>query len=173
MKPDEKYSPAGFAKKPILILKRGNFNSLARDIVAKGVPFRFKAEGYSMSPFIRHNDIVTIVPSFQVPIDTGDIVAFSQPGTDRLLVHRVIKKAGRGFLASGDNIAKHDGLVLSEHIIGLVKKIERHGRHIHLGLGPEKYVIAFMSRNGLLYPFLKIVRNVFSLLRKAEARWTK
>jgi signal peptidase I len=122
-------------------------------VLAKDIPFRFKAKGWSMIPFIRDGDVITIAPiSYRLP-GVGDVVAFKQPDSDRLVVHRIIKRKEAYLYIHGDGIAdQSDGLIHSEDMIGQVTRIERKGKRVWLGLGPERYLIALLSRRGLLIP---------------------
>jgi ribosomal protein S18 acetylase RimI-like enzyme len=54
-------------------------------------------------------------------------------------------------LVSGDNSPETDGIIKLEDMIGIITRIERNGRDVHLGLGVERTLIAILSRgNGLL-----------------------
>ena len=50
-------------------------------VLNKGVPVRFQAKGFSMSPFIKNNDVVTISPWQGTRPGLGDIIAFVHPET--------------------------------------------------------------------------------------------
>ncbi len=131
-------------------------------VLVKGMRFRFRALGFSMSPFIRNGDVITIAPLSESKPATGKMVAFIHPESGGLTVHRAIGRKGNAYLLHGDNITDHpDGLIPQEEILGCVVSIERDGRRIRLGLGPEGRLIAGLSRLGVLVPFL----NRFILFR--------
>lgn len=123
---------------------------LIEAVFAKNALFRFKAKGFSMSPFIRNGDIITLSPVSLLPISLGKPVACVCPVRERLLVHRIVGRKGQRYLIKGDNILKPDCLVDKESILGCVTAIERKGRPIFLGLGPERVIIVLLSRMGLL-----------------------
>ena len=77
-------------------------------------------------------------------------MAFVNPQTDKLIIHRVIGKASGFYLIKGDKIFNPDGLIPKENILGRVGKIERTNKNIYFGLGFERVVIAFLSRIRLL-----------------------
>ena len=52
---------------------------LMKNVLARGLPFRFRVRGWSMTPFIRDFDVVTVVPLGSTP-RTGDVVAFESLG---------------------------------------------------------------------------------------------
>jgi len=127
---------------------------LLKAVLARGVPFRFCARGWSMAPFIRDGDVITISPLRHTLPGLGEVVAFARPGSGSLVVHRVVARRGAGVLIQGDSAPEHpDGLVLPENLLGRVIRVERGGRDVWLGLGPERYAIAWLSRTRRLKPF--------------------
>jgi len=126
---------------------------LMRAVLARGVPFRFHARGWSMAPFVRDGDAITVSPLPQNPPGVGDVVAFVRPGTRDLVVHRVVARHGRDLLIQGDSVAQSaDGIIPAENLLGRVTRVERDGRDIRLGSGPERIAIAWLSRKRLLIP---------------------
>jgi hypothetical protein len=118
---------------------------------AKGMPFRFKAGGHSMAPFIRDGDVILVSPIASRAPGLGDVVAFVHPETELLCMHRVLSVNGDRFLIKGDNMPeKPDGMIPRVAIIGRVTHVKRNGRRISLGLGPERLLLAFLSRCSLL-----------------------
>jgi len=127
---------------------------LLRAVLDKGVPCRFRAPGFSMSPFIRDGDVITVSRLSGCSLCSGRVVAFVHTGTGKLIVHRVVGKEDGRYLIKGDNSPHADGLVPRKNILGYVSKVERGGKRILLGLGPERLLIAFLSRRGLLLALL-------------------
>ena len=145
-------------------------SELLQAVLDKGMPFRFRAPGFSMSPFIRDGDVITISrlsESGDSP-GLGTVVAFSQPKTGKLVVHRVVVKKAGYFLIKGDNTPCADCFVPRANVLGYVNKVERNGKHVFIGLGPERFVIAFLSRKQLLVPLL---RPLAALLRPFVRLW--
>ncbi len=132
----------------------------------RGVPFRFKAKGLSMHPFIRHGDVITITPLSENLPRYGDVVAFVRPRTFALVVHRVVGKRDGAFLIKGDNVACFDEPVPMASILGSVTKVERGGKEVYLGLGPERLFIAFLTRRGILSPLLLPVYRLARLITR-------
>jgi hypothetical protein len=125
---------------------------IMRVVLARGVPFRFKARGWSMTPFIRDGDVITVAPFTDRPPGVGAVVAFIQPETGKLVVHRIVARNGAYSCIHGDgNAGESDGLIPPENLLGRVTHIERNGHHVWLGLGLERYLIALLSRTGLLH----------------------
>ena len=83
----------------------------------------------------------------------GEVVAFLHPETGKLVVHRVIGRREAGCLIRGDNAeGRTADLVSPRNVLGRVTRVERGGKNVRLGLGPERLAIAFLSRAGLLLP---------------------
>jgi len=135
------------------------FPELLDAVLAKGSDCRFQAQGHSMAPFIKDGDVVTISPLPSSP-GIGQVVASLHPETRRLAIHRVVGKKADAYLIKGDNASEADGLVRRENILGSVKRVERKGRKVSLCLGPERFIIAFLSRRGLLSPLLLPLRKL-------------
>ena len=140
------------------------FPELVKEVLGKGRDCRFQVKGHSMSPFIKDRDVVTISPLSGNSPGIGDVVAFIHPQNKRLLIHRVIRKEGEVYLVKGENASEADGLVKKENIFGVVRDVERGGKKVFIGLGPERFLIAFLARKGLLLPLMlplwKIVRSI-------------
>jgi signal peptidase I len=153
--------------KPVLFSKKGGdlpisdetLQKLMQDVLAKGAAFQFRAKGWSMTPFVKDGDVITIAPITKEKPAVGKVVAFIKPSFNHLVVHRVIGKQGEAFLIQGDNTAgQPDGLVLPGDILGCVTQVMRDGRQVFLGQGLERYLVAILSRNGWLSSILRRLR---------------
>jgi len=141
-----------------LLLSSQALAELTRAVFDKGLSFRFCASGSSMHPFIRNGDIITLSPLSENSPHPGDVVAYVRPETGRFTVHRMVSKVGHAFLISGDNSCGDDGIILRNNILGYVTKVERAGKRVSFGLGPERLLIAFLTRGKLLFPMLRCAR---------------
>jgi hypothetical protein len=141
-----------------------------------------------MSPFIKDGDVITIAPvqpsnrnphaptpSSLPPEEApelrncgiGQVVAFVNPVNERLVVHRIIGRHESRFLIQGDNLAGAVAdMIHRDDILGRVVRIERGRKRVWLGLGPERYAIAVLSRVGLLLPILLRAVALTRFLRK-------
>ena len=133
---------------------------LLQAALAKRVSFRFRAKGFSMSPFIKNDDVITISPLNKSSIIFGKSVAFIQPEKKKLTIHRVIGRNKNSCFTKGDNAFEIDGLVPLKNILGTVSKIERRHRKVFIGLGLSRFVIAFLSRMKILFFILCIWRII-------------
>lgn len=139
---------------------------LMEAVLAKKVPFRFCARGWSMSPFIRDGDVITVSPFLGKMPGIGEVLAFVHPEMEKLVVHRTVARYRDAFLMQGDNVGEHsDGLVPIKNLLGRVTHIERNNKAVFLGLGVERYLIAWLSRVRVLIPmrgWLACCRSRFS-----------
>lgn len=153
----------------ILSLSGPALLDLLRAVLNKRVPFRFCARGFSMSPFIKDGDVVTVSPCAPHAIRYGDVVAFVNSPSERLAVHRVVGVAQDAWLIKGDNAPEEDGWIPRPCILGRVTRVERRGTRVRLGLGVERAVIAFLSQRAWLYPVLipiwRLVRPIARRLK--------
>lgn len=145
-------------EKPAQILPNSDFLCLMKGVLDKGAPFRFKASGQSMSPFIRHEDVITIKA---VRLHFGDIAAYVNPVNDRLAVHRIIHRSQEKFLLKGDNNSMVDGWITASDILGRVICIEHGSKRINIGLGVERILLAWLSRLGWLQKWVATCRWVW------------
>jgi len=123
---------------------------LLKTVVEGGHQFRMRAPGFSMHPFIRNRDIITISPLPPESPIPGDIVAFVRPDTGKLVVHRVVKRTKDLSLIKGDNCSDPDGFIPRTCLLGIVTRVERNGRYVMAGLPYGRRLIALLSRSGLL-----------------------
>jgi hypothetical protein len=126
---------------------------LMRAVLAKGRLFRFCARGWSMAPFIRDGDMITVAPLSNKPPRIGEVIAFVHPQSGKLVVHRAVGVNEKGLLIQGDSVqGGSDGIVPYPLLLGTVTRIERNGKRVWIGLGMERYLIAWLSRTGMLKP---------------------
>ena len=144
----------------LLLVPGPALTELLRATLAEGMPLRFRARGFSMDPFIRDDDVITVSPLADHSPGPGDVVAFIQGNAERLLVHRVIRTRGSSYVIKGDNSAGADGLIPGANILGWVKSVERNNQRVLLGFGPERVLIAFLSRLGWMVPLVRIASKL-------------
>jgi len=143
---------------------------LIQATVGRGARLRFKACGFSMCPFIRNEDVLTVAPLNGASPGLGDVVAFRRPDTGKLVIHRIVGKKGGSYLIKGDNALESDGLVTRAEIAARVVKVERDGRRVFIGLGPERRGVALLSRRNLHVPLLRFICRIYRpVLRRTAA----
>ncbi len=144
-----------------LVLSRQALTELMSAVLETGKPFRFQARGWSMSPFIKDSDVISITSIGENEPRMGEIVAFKRPGSGEVVVHRLIGTSGSDWIIQGDNTPDQEfEKIPPENILGLVTRVQRNGKDTWFGAGPERYPIAWLSRSRLLGPFLKRARSI-------------
>ncbi len=118
--------------------------------------------GDSMSPHVRGSDVLSLTPIGHRPVRLGDVVAFARPD-GRLVIHRVIAIKGERLRTRGDAASQPDAWIARAALLGRVEKIHRHSRLARWGLGPERWLLAVLSRAGLLRPLLRPIRYLTRL----------
>ena len=138
---------------------------LLQDVLKKGLPFTFRARGFSMSPFIKDGDDLTLFPLNGISPGLGDVVAFIHKGSGVPFIHRVVGKKEDTYLLKGDNAKETDGFISASDILGSVRMVERRGLRVFFGLGPERFLIAYLNRRGILLSVVHMLWKVRPLAR--------
>jgi len=139
---------------------------LLKAVIERGKPFKFKARGWSMSPFIRDGDILTLSPP-SIPFPhKGDVLGILDPYTKILVVHRAVGMKNGKYLIKGDSAEKKDARSFGlNRICGHVTRVERNGKPVRFGLGPERRAIALLSQVPVM---MKVVSKALGLLRRIK-----
>jgi hypothetical protein len=140
-------------------MKNPQFAQLMIAVLEKGRPFRFKANGISMAPFIKNGDTLTIVPISGMPTIGSVVAVLTRDG--RFFIHRIVGIENGSYLVKGDNIDDVDGWFPKEAICGKVSVIEHNNSVFSFGLGPERKIIACLSKNNKLQPLLVHTRWIY------------
>jgi len=143
---------------------------LMRAVLAKEKPLRFRAKGSSMAPFIKDGDVVTVRPLGGARPRTGDIVAFLHPVTGRVGIHRIVREESDQFSLKGDNLSGGDGTLSLGQILGIVCRVERAGKNVHLGRLAGGALVASLSRSGWLTRAVDAARRVSGRKRERGSK---
>jgi hypothetical protein len=166
LKPEEHGASLPLERGEALSICKQALKELCISVLSKGAAFRFRARGFSMSPFIKDGDTVTAAP-FQGGVPAiGDVVVFLLPDKEKLVIHRVVGKSGDSYRIRGDNVAESEDLVPEGNVLGQVNGVERDGKKVSFGLGPEKVLIGILAGSGLLLPLLRSLRRLASPIRR-------
>jgi ribosomal protein S18 acetylase RimI-like enzyme len=139
-----------------LFCSAGEFESLCCDIADKADVLRLQAKGGSMHPFIRSGDWVSVAlcKDRAESVQKGDILLFRKD--DSLYLHRVLRRAGEGFLVKGDMSFGSDGVINKDDVLARVISVQRGGRRIDLGTQENRLFSVLVADCSLFlrYPFL-------------------
>ncbi len=140
----------------------------------RGIPLRTAVCGFSMQPFIRDRDVLTIEPMMKCLPLVGEVVAFIHPFSEKLVIHRVIAKNNSQLLLKGDNSTQADGLVKSDQILGKVVRLEREHKQLNriFLTGAGGFIIAFLSLRNLIIPLIKMISMPKVTVRKLHKVFT-
>jgi signal peptidase I len=137
-------------------------------VLSKGRPFKFKASGTSMRPLIQSGDLLTVSPSPAGSLTVGDVAAVKIPGSERVVVHRVIEKDGEKVLIQGDAGKVPEGLFDAGAVLGKVTRVERNGKKVWFGCGWFQGIIVFLIRarflGGIILPAIGIFNGAGKLI---------
>jgi len=128
-------------------------HELRKEAILQGYAVQTIASGYSMFPYLRKGDILTVQPIPMAKIKRGDIVVFESG--EKWIAHRVIKirnsAEGLEFLLRGDTCVAFDPIVNEGNYVGVVQVFTRHNSKKNMTdvwlLFWKKIIVTF----GLLY----------------------
>lgn len=106
--------------------------SVLREIAAEGKVVSMRIAGSSMSPFLCHNRDYIYFTKPDRALRRGDMV-FYQRDTGQYVMHRILKKDGRGFYIVGDAQTAIEGPVREDQIFARVIKVQRKGKILQPG----------------------------------------
>lgn len=138
-------------------LPRAAVAQLVAELLRDGRRVSLAVGGVSMAPLMRAGDRVVLEPVDRV--GRGDVVA--RLAGDRLLIHRVVAVVAGTPLTRGDSATEPDPPLGDAELLGRVCRVERSGRAVGFGLGPERVPLALLSRRGWLRPLLAALRRVW------------
>ncbi len=126
--------------------------------------------GMSMAPVICETDRVTIVPRTENShIQIGNVAAVIFPGTETLVIHRIVAERRGQFLLKGDNVWRTDGYLPKAQILGYVQDMEKHLtgsaakqniERLLLLMEKNKRLVAFLSRSRIWTFFCRIANKI-------------
>jgi len=152
-----------------LNLKREDFTSIAQEVLGRGRALRFKANGGSMSPFIRNGDVVEVVP-LKGKINFGDII-FYHSSYGNSIIHRVIQRGKTSIITKGDSVPSSDQPIFSKQALGRVVAVEKNGWCIRLDRPVVRFLNILLATvspfSSLIYPSLKFIKPLSFLMLPA------
>ena len=102
---------------------------IAKELLTKNGKITGLATGISMKPLLRSGkDNAVIVPKPK-DLKKNDVVLYRRDGTDRLILHRIIKVTSDGFIIRGKGGLQGGKDVNPDDIIGILKGFYRKGKY--------------------------------------------
>ena len=138
-------------------------HALRKEAIKKGHSVQTLARGYSMFPFLRKGDLLTVEPVSMDKIKRGDVVVFEME--EKWIAHRVIKirngEKGLEFMLQGDTCIAFDPVVDKENFIGLVSVFTRSNSKRDLSIGVLHFWRKLILVLGVLYNFPLFCSRIF------------
>ena len=130
-------------------------HKLRTEAIRQGHAVKTLAQGYSMFPFLRKGDILTVEPVPMEDIKRGDIVVFES--NEQWIAHRVIRISDRNneiqFLLRGDTNLQFDPVVNEGNYVGKVFSFQREKKSILVSSLTRRFWKGFIQLFGILYNF--------------------
>ena len=145
------------------------FLEVSAQLLGGGYGIRFRAEGESMHPTIRHGELVTVAPARPADIEADDIVL--SRNRRGIVAHRVVRIEPLGpgrdaFVLCGDAPAAGEEDVAPQQVVGRLVSVVRRGRSIDPGSRPTR--LARKTRLGI-----SRLRDLLKRLLKGRVKeWT-
>lgn len=127
-------------------------HALRKEAIKNGHAVQTLASGYSMFPFLRKGDILTVEPIPMNKIKRGDVVVFEME--ENWIAHRVIKirnsEKGLEFLLRGDTCISFDPVVNQFNYVGALINFTRNKKTVSLHTSRKKIRAQFHLIGGFL-----------------------
>lgn len=111
------------------------------ELLRSGQSVCFRARGRSMWPSIPSGSRVEVCPCPVSELEVGQVAAYEHDG--RVVVHRIERITPEGLHFAGDSLARRDGCIASQQVLGRARVLER--RRLHLRL-PSRQELRWLGR---------------------------
>jgi signal peptidase len=143
-------------------------HTLRKEIIAQGRSVQIIASGYSMFPFLRKGDLLTVEPVSMDKIKPGDVVVFESE--EKWIAHRVIRilnhKNEIQFLLRGDTNFQFDEEINQKNYIGQIKYFRRKNKSKNLDTCTRLLWTRLIIASGVVYG--RICRFTLWIFNKIE-----
>jgi ATP-binding cassette, subfamily B, bacterial len=143
---------------------------LTDDLLADNHQVKLKVGGFSMFPFLRKDDIITLCRCDINEVHPGDIVVFKTE--KKWIAHRLIKITSENgktvFICRGDNSVNCDSPFTSESFVGKVLSFNRNGKEKNIeGSGNYEGKKSNIHTSGLMHLLLVAHIRIYLLYFKS------
>lgn len=148
----------------------GELYQLTGDLLADNHQVKLKVGGYSMFPFLRDGDIITLQKCDVSEIAPGDIIVFRSG--KKWIAHRLIRidnESGQTFLhCRGDTCKNYDTPFTPDSLVGKVVSFSRKGKEKNLASPVNKGKMRnSLQSSGLFHSLRIMILHLYLLLFKA------
>lgn len=129
----------------------------------------FLTRGASMHPLLRSQKDVVIIKKAAHPLKVADVPLYKKQGTDKLILHRIIKVLPDGnYITRGDN-TYHREYVSREDVVGVMTAFIRNDKYVNCN--SSKLYRVYVCINRFFYPLRWIwhtkIRKFLSRIKNA------
>jgi len=140
-------------------------SDLASVLSRKQGLIRFRAEGRSMFPFIRHGDLVTVATGGNIRFRIGDMVLYRK-GSNRLALHRIVARRTSGLNSvlrvRGDAMKGKPETIMPEDVLGLVVEAQTQGKNVRKQHAARRLIgLAWALAQSAGIPLAEIARRLW------------
>jgi len=132
---------------------------LTDDLLAENRQVKLKCMGYSMFPFLKKGDSVTLGKCSMSEVKPGDIVVFKSD--NKWVAHRAIKRKNTGgeecLVTRGDTCRHKDPCVTEKNFIGKINSYTRNNKETNLKKFFPKYIGLLIARLSPIISLLLIL----------------
>lgn len=163
--------------------------NIVSKLLSRGESMKFRSPGGSMTPFIRHRDVVLIKPCTAEELKFGDVILYENLSDccqnsatvlnklrSRKTIHRFLgKKKVKGqkiLITKGDANSSCDRPILPEQVLGKIIEVHKKRWNIKLETKPGRLLNIFFAIispfSFLIYPPLRLVKRTVRLRKNIK-----
>ena len=77
--------------------------------------------GISMRPMLREHKDIAVIRRKSGRLKRNDVPLYSRPGSEKFILHRILKVTPNGYVIRGDNLFKKEYDIKDENIVGVLR----------------------------------------------------
>lgn len=152
-------------------LNHNEFTELSTNILSQEGSLNIKVHGFSMYPFIRNGDIISIHPCNASFLRLGD-VALYHVDRKKLVAHRIVGKHiqhGQIFLRMcADATLDYNEWIPACNVLGKIVSIQREQKVLHLDKGFLRFLSFFWAK---CFPVSHVLFRLSCVVKKVVSRF--
>lgn len=102
--------------------------------------------GISMRPMLRQHKDIAVIKRTNGRLKKNDVPLYHRKGSDKFILHRILKVTDDGYVIRGDNLFKNEYDIKDENIVGVLKAFYRNGKYIDCQKSAGYKVYVFLNR---------------------------
>ncbi len=102
--------------------------------------------GISMRPMLRQHKDIVVIKRPNGRLKKNDVPLYHRKGSDKYILHRILKVTDDGYVIRGDNLFKNEYDIKDENIVGVLKAFYRNGKYIDCQKSAGYKVYVFLNR---------------------------